>query len=176
MRFPSSSAVHIEGIVSVISTDDDNYIYPEDSELVSAVYDVSASKPFHWPATVRLQHCVPIDSEKEALEMSFVIADTAQGPPYQFQPLSGGIFKCESSYAEIHLNHFSLLAVIRWCRWRLGSPISFSASVYYLENCKASLVVTKNLEAHINVSHLTLVLVNAYTYCKYLSMHAGCQG
>ena len=172
MDFPShTSAVHIEGTVSVLSIDDDNYKFPEGSELVSAVYDISTSRPFPEPVTVRLQHCVPIDSEKETSAMSFVIADTASGPPYKFQPLSGGRFRCGSSYAEIQLTHFSMPAVVWWCKWLLGRPVPFSASVYYLQNCRASLVVTKNLEAHITVSYLTL---NFAQCCKYLSMYIGC--
>ena len=89
MRAPShTSAIHIEGTVSVLSIDKGDYIFPEGSELVSAVYDISTNEPFPGSVTVDLQHCVPIDSEKEAEAMTFVIADTAQGPPYKFRPLS----------------------------------------------------------------------------------------
>ena len=152
LHFPSTSTVHIEGTVSVLSIDDDNYKFPEGSELVSAVYDISTNKPFPEPVTVKIQHCVPLDSEQEASAMSFVIADTSQGPPYKFHPLDGGIFSCGSSYAEIQLTHFSMPAIIRWCRWWLGRPIPFSASVYYLDQNMASLVVTNNLQAQITVS------------------------
>ena len=155
LHFPSSSAVHIEGTVSVISTDDGNYIFPEGSELVSAVYEVSANESFPEPVTVRLEHCVPIVSEKEASAMSFAIADTAQGPPYEFHPQNGGIFRSGSSYADIELTHFSLLVVAAW-GWSTGlfcRPIPFSARVYYLQNSMASFVVTKNLAAHTNVSY-----------------------
>ena len=86
LQFPSNlTKVNIEGTVSVLSTDDESYIFPEGSDLVSAVYNISANKPFPEPVTVKLQHCVPIDSAKEASLMSFVIANTEQGPPYKFQ-------------------------------------------------------------------------------------------
>jgi len=63
LQFPSNlTKVHIRGTVSVLSTDDENYIFPEGSDLVSAVYSISANKPFPEPVTVKLQHCVPIDS------------------------------------------------------------------------------------------------------------------
>ena len=171
LHFPSSSAVHIEGTVSVLSTDD-NYIFPKGSELVSAVYDVSTKGPFPKPVTVRLQHCVPIDSENEASTMTFVIADTAQGPPYKFYPLNGGSFTHRSSYAEIQLTHFSMPAIIRWCRRFFDRPVPFFASVYYLQKSRASFVVTKNLKAHINVSYSTLNLF--YSILQVLAFHAGC--
>ena len=153
LQFPSTPVeVRIEGRVSVMSTDDDNYIFPEDSELASAVYNISANKAFPEPVTVKLQHCVPIDSANEVTSMSFVLASTEQGPPYKFESLSGGSFKQGSSYAEIQLTHFSVLAIIMWCKWKLGRPLPFFASVYYFQNGTASFVVTKNLEAHISVS------------------------
>jgi len=149
LHFFSTSEVHIEGIISVLSIDDENFIFPEGSELMSAVYDISANEPFPEPVIVKLQHCIPMGGKMEATGMKFVVADTAQGPPYKFHPLSGGHFVCESSYAEIQLKHFSMLAVI-W--WLMGYAIPFSASIYYLQNNMASFVVTKNLQSHINVS------------------------
>ena len=167
MHFPSSSAVHIDGSVSVITTDNDKYIFPEGCELVSAVYNISTSKPFPEPVTVKLQHCVPTDNEIEASAMSFVIADTAQGPPYKFCPQNGGSFTCGSSCGEIQLTHFSMPAVIRWL---LGRPIPFSASVFYLPKSVASFVVTKNLQAHISVSIAYFDIVGGLCVEMVLSM------
>ena len=167
LHFPShTSAVHIEGTVSVLSADDDNYKFPEGSELVSAVYDISTSRPFPEPVTVRLQHCVPLDSEKVASAMRFVIADAAQRPPYTFHPQSDGSFRRGSSYAEIKLSHFCMPAVILW--W-FGYPIPFSARVYYLQNSMARLVVTKNLKAHKTVSYFAC-FVHVYQRVGRLSM------
>ena len=67
-----------------------------------------------------------------------------------FQELSGGEFRCGSPYGEIQLTHFSKFAEI--IKWNLGRPIPFCASVYYLQQHRASFVVTKNLAAHITVS------------------------
>ena len=144
LHFPSTFKVHIEDTVSVISTDGDNYIFPEGSELVSAIYDISTNEPFPELVTIKLQHCVPIDSEKAASATSFVIASTLQGPPYEFHPLDGGIFRSGSYYADIELTHFSMPAVVRWCRWLLDCPIPFCASVYYLQNSIVSFAVTKS--------------------------------
>ena len=175
LHFSSTSEVHIEGTISVLSTNADNYLFPEGSKLVSAVYDIAANEPFPEPVTVRLQHCVPMESREEASAITFVVADTAKGPPYKFHPMSGGSFMSGSSYAEIQLTHFSMLAVIWW--W-MGYAIPFSASIYYLQNNMASFVVTKNLQAHINVS--TMHYINTHYqymyYSIYISVHADCQG
>lgn len=161
LRFPSIQLeVYIEGAVSVLSTDGNNYVFPEESELVSAVYNISAKKAFPEPVTVKLQHGVPIYGLNEASSMSFVIANTAQGPPYKFQSLSGGKFWQRSSYAEVQLAHFSLLAIIITRRnWMWSLPIPCFASVYYFQNGMARLVVTKNLEALISVSMVTVYML-----------------
>ena len=149
---PHFSYVTIEGTISVLSIDDDNYQFPEGSELVSAVYDISADKLFPAPVTVELQHCIPLHHDNEAphIGMTFVIADTQQGPPYRFHELQGGGFRCGSSCGEIELSHFSKLAVI--IKWRLGRPIPFFSGIYYTQNDRANFVVTQNLAAHITVS------------------------
>ena len=171
------SEVHIEGTVSVRSADDDNYIFPKGSELVSAVYDISANKPFPEPVTVKLQHCVPINIANEPSSMSFVIADTKEGPPHKFYPLSGGNFKRGTSYAEIPLMHFSFLAIIlTWWDWMWSLPIPCFASVYYFQNSRASFVVTKNLEAHISVSIFSVFPQSIGIYYKYCNFsYAGCE-
>ena len=69
---------------------------------------------------------------------------------------------CGSSYAEIQVTHFSMLAVIWW--W-LGYAIPFSARIYYLQNNMASFVVTKNLQAHINVSTMHYSLLPTASTC-----------
>ena len=176
LHFPSTSKVHMEGTVSVISTDGDNYIFPEGSELVSAVYDISKNEPFPEPVTIKLQHCVPIDSEKAASAISFVIASTSQGPPYEFFPINGGNFRSGSYYADIQLTHFSMSAVVRWCRWLLGRPIPFCASVYYLQNSIVSFVVTKNLQAHISVSIVYIAYFEYYTIKLIIFSCVGCEG
>jgi len=55
LHFPSTlPEVHVEGAVSVLSTDDHIYAFPEGSDLVSAVYNISANKTFPEPVIVKL--------------------------------------------------------------------------------------------------------------------------
>jgi len=164
--FPCTSDVHIEGTVSVLSIVDDHYKFPEGTELVSAVYDIVTNRPFPVPVIVEIQHCIPLQDENEAshLGMSFVIANSQEGPPYIFRELCGGEFSPASPYGKIQLLHFCKLAQI--IKWRLGRPIPFFASLYYPQNDKAKFVVTQNLAAHITVSPNVLYILHAL-YVKY---------
>lgn len=151
LHFPShSSDVTIEGKVRVLSIDNEKCEFPEESELVSAVYDISSKELFPVPVTVQLQHSIPLQDDNKTKRMSFVIDDTQQGPPYVFSELCGGDFKCGSSYGQIQLRHFCKLGVI--IKRILSRPIPFYADIYYTQNDRANFVVTQNLEAHINVS------------------------
>ena len=150
MRVPScDSEVRIKIAVSVLSLDISSYTFPDNCELVSAVYDVSANKPFPLPVTVKLQHCVALKQNK-AVKMSFVTADITQGYPYKFHKESGGVFS--SKYGEISLNHFTIIATIMW--W-LYYPEEFCGYVY-CEDDEVIFVVTKDIPAHIEVCCIVL--------------------
>ena len=147
-----SSQLSIRGTVSVLSMDYDDYVLPEGSELVSAVYNISAEQPFPEPVTVKIQHCVPLRSDDDVsqLEMGFIIADEQHGPPYKFRDLDGGEFKRGSSYGKIQCSHFSNIAIR--IKWKLGHPITLFAAAFYLKYNRVCFVVTKHLSTHISVS------------------------
>ena len=151
LHFPAyNSILKIEGTVSVLS-DNEDCVFPEGSKVVSAVYDISASQSFPVMVQVELEHCVYLSEEEAAslLQMSFVVADTRKGPPYQFHELKDGTFGV-GTYGKIELNHFSRLAII--IKWHLGFTIHLFAGVYYFSNNEAIFAVAKNLRAHICVS------------------------
>ena len=162
-HFPShTSQVSIECTVSVLSTDNSNYAFPVRSDLVSAVYGISASKQLPVPVTVQVQHCIPLHDDDEAarLGMSFMKATKKQGPPYVFHEVDGGDFRCGSSYGEIQLTHYCDIAI--GIQWWVGYPIPFFASVFYTQNNMAKFVVTQNLRAHITVSSVQHTVVHNY--------------
>ena len=156
LYFPSTpsqeSQVHIEVTVSVRSTEDHNYRFPVRSDLVSAVYGITADKEFPVPVTVQVQHCIPLHDDDEAarLGMSFMTANRKQGHPYVFNDEDRGSFRSGSSYGEIALTSFSDIAIR--IKWWLDRPIPFFAGVFYANHDKAIFVVTQNLAAHIAVS------------------------
>ena len=65
------------------------FILPEDTELVSAVYAISVSKPLLKPVQLEIQHCVSIEEPAHSNYLSFA---TAHSAPYQFQLVNGGTF------------------------------------------------------------------------------------
>ena len=165
LHFPShSSQVHIECKVSIPLRDSDKYAFPARSELVSAVYDISASQPFPVPVIVQVQHCIPLLNNDEAsqLGMSFMMAHKRRGPPYVFRELDGGCFKCDSHYGEIHLTHFCSIGIA--IKWWLGRPIPFFGCVFYTQDDRATFVVTQNLAAHITVSSASYTAIHG-KYC-----------
>ena len=88
--------------------------FPEGTDLVSAVYAISASKSLIKPVMLEIQHCVSITREEQGRFLSFVRAQCNQPQlPYQFEPLDNGIFSPHSDYGKIACDRFSLVAAIR---------------------------------------------------------------
>ena len=119
---------------------------------MSAVYDISATQPFPDNITVELEHCVDLKDNNEAslLQMSFAVADTKHGPPYQFHTLAGGRFGV-GQYGRIQLNRFSMLVMLMDnIKWYAGYPICFFAGMYYRPDNRVLFVAARNLEAHIH--------------------------
>ena len=143
--------MEIEGTVCVLSTSED-CTFPEGSEVVSAVYDISASQPFPVNVAAELEHCICLTEEKRALQMSFVLADTRAGPPYKFRELKNGTFGV-GSWGRIELSHFSRIAIT--IKWHLGFEVSLFAGVYYRPNNEAVFAIAKYLTPHMDVSLYT---------------------
>ena len=83
------------------------FILPEDTELVSAVYAISVSKPLLKPVQLEIQHCVSIEEPAHSNYLSFATAPIDQ-PPYQFEPVEGGEFPIGSRYGSLFITKFSL--------------------------------------------------------------------
>ena len=88
------------------------FILPEDTELVSAVYAISVSKPLLKPVQLEIQHCVSIEKPAHSNYLSFATAPIDQ-PPYQFEPVKGGIFAIGNQYGNISLSEFSIWSTIK---------------------------------------------------------------
>ena len=90
-----------------------NFEFPKDSELVSAVYAISISKPLLKPLTVNIQHCVALETPEQCNSLHFVRATLNNGGlPYQFGILPGGCFTPKTQYGSISCTQFSLIGVI----------------------------------------------------------------
>ena len=86
--------------------------FPEDSELVSAVYGISISKPLLKPLTVSIQHCVLLETPEQCNSLQFMRAPIDDVTlPFQFKPLSGGHFTPGNRYGSISPSQFCLIGI-----------------------------------------------------------------
>ena len=100
---------------------------PENSQLISAIYWVSASEVFLKEVGVNIQHCAVIGSEEECLKFRFIIAKCSQKElPYQFR-VREGVFNPYTQYATIKLKQFSLLGGIG----PRGTVVRYTALKFY---------------------------------------------
>ena len=89
------------------------FILPEDTELVSAVYAISVSKPLLTPVQLEIQHCVSTDKPADSNYLSFTTAPSDQAS-CEFQPVKeAGEFSIGSSYSSIYVTEFSRWSIIK---------------------------------------------------------------
>ena len=104
------------------------FILPEDTELVSAVYDISVSKPLLKPVQLEIQHCVSIEKPAHSNYLSFATAHS-DCPPYHFQPVKGGNFPIGNQYGSILLSGFCKLLIFYFKKiFRISSHSQSSVS------------------------------------------------
>ena len=95
------------------------FILPEDTELVSAVYAISVSKPFLKPVQLEIQHCVSIEKPAHSKYLSFATAPSDEAP-CDFQPVKeAGEFSIGSRYGSIYITEFSRWSIIKKVRRRI---------------------------------------------------------
>ena len=88
--------------------------FPDGTELVSAVYAISASRRLHKPVTLEIQHCVAIANEQQGQLLSFVRAQCNQlNLPYLFKLLKEGVFLPGNEYGKISCSGFSLTGIVK---------------------------------------------------------------
>ena len=80
---------------------------PEKGTLVSALYEISCPVKLRKPVQLEMQHCAIIKKDEQKSSLTFVKAQNSH-----FQPIEGGEFSLDSSYATISLESFSILAII----------------------------------------------------------------
>ena len=130
------------------------YQLPEDSDLLSPIFWISASCKFTKPVTMKIQHCALIEDEKVSSGLCFVSAKCSQMDlPYKFQQLDGGDFTTNSSYGSIQMRHFSGIGVTG----RKSTPRSYCAHLYHtmkqICDWRYYFVITQDLDAKNKVHH-----------------------
>ena len=95
------------------------FILPEDTELVSAVYAISVSKQFLKPVQLEIQHCVSIENPAHSNYLSFATVPSDEAS-CEFQPVKGaGEFSVRSRYGSIYITEFSRWSIIKKVRRRI---------------------------------------------------------
>ena len=95
------------------------FILPEDTELVSAVYAISVSKQFLKPVQLEIQHCVSIENPAHSNYLSFATVPSDEAS-CEFQPVKGaGEFSVRSRYGSISTTEFSRWSIIKKVRRRI---------------------------------------------------------
>ena len=100
--------------ISVKASLSGRFEFPDNSELVSAVYWISSPKNlrFSKPLTVHVQHCATVEN-KDDPDLSFVVAKCTQPDlPYKFKFLDGGVLSRYSPYGSIPVTHFSGFGIV----------------------------------------------------------------
>jgi len=125
----------------------DNFEFPRNTSLVSAVYwiDSDSQCKFSKPIRMEVQHC---STPSQSSKLSIIQAKCSQKVlPCALTPMEEGEFKI-SSYGSIniYLSPFSFVAVT-------GNKPQYCAGLYYISReHKVCFVITKNLEAYKTVS------------------------
>lgn len=134
-----------------------DFHFPEETELVSGIYAVSASCKFCKPVTVELQHCAVLEQEEDSSDMAFVTSSCLQkNLPYNFMILDGGEFPRGRRWGKMQLSHFSLVGAIRRKRPHSRPGKEYCGRLYYLattrHHCwRIHYVIVGNLKLHITV-------------------------
>ena len=152
------------------------FAFPENTSLVSAVYclDSDPKQDFSKHLAVEIQHCA-----SNTTRLSFVWAKCSQKHlPYKFEAVEKGEFSRENTYGCVHLNHFSLWALVR--DWWSGNQL-YCAHLYYIEreiNLRhIHYVIIENLEVNITVSYKSfcfymLVMLSPAAYFYSMSIRS----
>lgn len=113
MICPKNATAHHVGI-SVKAIIAGEFELPEGTELVSALYAISASRRLDQPVIIEVEHCVQLENEEDCKYMCFGIAEFRQkNPPYTFRIVETGIFSPQSKFGKIHRASFSIAAILK---------------------------------------------------------------
>ena len=127
--------------------------FPENSQLISAIYWISSSEVFLKEVAVNIQHCAIIENEEQCSLFRFIIAKCSQEVlPYRFSEKRGE-FNQHTHYATIKLKQFSIVTATG----PVDAETQCAALMLYKQQMASPLVadfhfiVVRNLEPHLQV-------------------------
>ena len=99
--------------VAVVALVGGQFVFPNNTKVVSAIYAVAVSKPLLQPLRLDLQHCVNLVRPSQTRHLKFAIAPVnTPSLPYEFSPVEGGEFTVNSYYGSIYRSKFCLVGIL----------------------------------------------------------------
>ena len=111
MNFPEGTIPPSQVIIKALVGG--KFQFPDEVELVSALYVIQFPENFLQPVVLEIQHCVYLKSSRQFKNLSFVIAPIDESvPPYKFQFIEGGKFYTDCQYGMIVRSKFSITGIV----------------------------------------------------------------
>ena len=89
---------------------------PKETELVSALYAIAASRTLEKSVCVEIEHCVRLENEQDCKYLCFGVAMCSQEIlPYTFEMLKDGFFSPYHKFGKISRECFSIFGVLKSC-------------------------------------------------------------
>ena len=120
----------------------DSVVLPENVQLASPVYKISATSRFSKKVELSIAHFATMDSKDD---MTF-LHSSDRSPPYRFQLVPGGTFIQHGTCGSLWLNRFCKFAAGKWTR----KPLEHGKSTPKPVKCQ---------------HHEGIICVPVYTYC-----------
>ena len=99
--------------VAVVALVGGQFVFPDNTKLVSAVYAVCVSRPLLKALRLEIQHCVDLRRPGLSKYLKFTIAPVdTPSLPYQFSTVEGGEFPIGSWYGSIDRKEFCLVGIV----------------------------------------------------------------
>ena len=90
---------------------DGQFQFPENRQLISALYWVSSSEEFLKELSVNIEHCAVIKNEDQCSTFKFIIVKSSDEVlPYRFREREG-VFNPHTQYGAFNLKQLSLVGV-----------------------------------------------------------------
>ena len=141
--------------ISVTTLIEGQFTFPKKTKLVSAIHEISVSKPLAEPQRLEIQHCVKLETQAQTKRLHFVSAPSSPTIlPYQFTLIEGGQFNPGSRHGVIDIACESscLIAIVVGQK---RQPIKINEESYAINHGKMNqITLNELLQCNIFIHHI----------------------